>query len=379
MNILFIIERGSYYKFYSPVIEEALKRNHTVYVIHNYHQPYPNAKNPKSFYFPFLNLIPQFCNGTVIPAVFRRKQEVSEFIKENRIDSVFSLHPRSRYMEKAAGINWYCLQHGQDGFQDAYGYSDEEMFIYSKEWVRQEWIDQNPDVKLIVAGAYHYHKEDFFDSKMIKQKYALPDKKIFLYIPLDSLSLMRVRNPVKKLYLYYIYLAETKILKQIKNFCDKYGYHIVIKSRFKRMLPEKYKQYGTILYDESFYPATIEELVSAADIVLSDFYYSTTVAEAAFHRSKYITITYDYLEDEITWHHKSCFSDRKWKDLFLPEGLNYLIKSSDFNSDSLVNIMNEKYNIEKGDLYVRKYLCPQEKEPVCAIMDYVEQECKGQS
>jgi len=373
MKLLFVVERNLYYRFYGPLINEALNRGHDVWVLHNYGHPYLNLKNPKSLYFPFLNQIPQFRWGTIIPYVYREKKEVQEFINANNLDVVLSLHPKSFYMIEDINAKWYCLQHGQDSFLPPYRYADEGIFVYSKNWLTEKWLKENPSVNVIECGFYHYHASDFFSPSYVRQKYGLPDKKVFLYIPLDFIQTMQLRNPIKKLYLYYIYLSETNILKKIKQFCDKHGFHIVIKSRFKRILRKKYNRYGTVLHDESIYPATIEELVYIADITLSDFYYSTVVAEAIFHKSRYITVTYDYLEYDMTYAHRRYWPEAAWRDVFLPEGLNYLIKSSDFSVASLERIMNEEYDSLKREKYVRKYLLPSNQLGVSFIMDYIEQ------
>lgn len=370
MNILFVVERNLYYKFYGAVINEALKHGHRVFVLHDYGQQYPNPRNPKSMYFPFLNQIPNFISGEVIPGIFRQNAEITSFIKKEGIDITFSLHPKSYYLDSYIDVRWCCLQHGQDSFLSLSPYSDEEMFIYSNHWVTDKWKNDNPDVKLIEVGFYHYHR-DGLDKDYIRRKYSLGNSKVFLYMPLDFIQTLVPSSFAKKLYLRYIYFSEMNVLKQIRNYCDSCGFHLVIKSRFKKILGKKFSRYGTVLYDESIYPSTIEELIYVADVVLTNFYYSTVVVESIFHKTKYITLTYDYLERDMTYAHRRYWSESQWKEVFLPDGLNRLIESGEFNADSLSRAVDKEYNQKRADEYISRYLIRSKDFGAKAIVDYI--------
>ena len=60
MNLVFLIERQNFYKYFSSIIEEGLKRGHTVECWHDYTQP---RLGMKDYLFPRIENSPFYNSG----------------------------------------------------------------------------------------------------------------------------------------------------------------------------------------------------------------------------------------------------------------------------------------------------------------------------
>jgi len=117
MHIAFLIERFGYYKFYGPVILEALRRGWGVECWHNYSH---TRTGTKSYLFPHIEKAPSFGSGAVGLRTYASEEELSHLIADSAVDVVVSLSSKAHHFRSSAvSCKFVTLQTGIDTFLNA--------------------------------------------------------------------------------------------------------------------------------------------------------------------------------------------------------------------------------------------------------------------
>jgi hypothetical protein len=343
-----------------------LKNGIRVILAHNYNSKLrSNYKDRKFISFPFLSQVPEFSGDGIYLRIFRDSNELADILSYDKIDVVFSLHSRSFYGISAKNVKWFCLQHGFDSFYEP-DLDCDGLFVYSKLWlsgdVGRKLLDSGHQANIIESGAFHLdRKYILLEDNEIKRKYNIStNKKIVVVFPIDHPFCYPFGFIKNMFFLQLKYAsAEKKMLQALKNWADTNDYCLVIKSRFKRLVPF-YEEYGTVLYDETFYPATVHEILSISDIVIGTFY-STVVTEAVYFKNKYIHLTLTEMDNDFKKYPLTKIHYHYFNEFFMPDGLVFHYDIRKFlNSipQELTRLSKHQFDEIKQSEYIKKFLCP---------------------
>lgn len=335
MRIAFLIERNVYFRIFGPAINEAIKRGHQVFCFHNYSQ---SRAGSKGYQFPDINQTPKFQNGPVVSLKFQTDQDIIEKVLENNIQTVISLDFGDQYLSireklKNKGVFWFSLQNGFDTGEIS-GRNlavPDKFFIYSLEFL--EWIfkylgkanKEELKDKVKPVGFWLCEKQNLQDKAEIKNKWGIPlDKKVVLLLPFPFGSSLK-RFWTQWVYGTRLFSKENdyNVCKAIRKFCDNNNAYLLVKCR-KKDPAKRYlaKMADKIIYDESFYPSTIMECLSVADVCFN--FYSTAVIEVVAMGVANVCIAPDVKKwkdiDNMFW--RTILE--KEKDFFDSPGVSYL-------------------------------------------------------
>lgn len=323
-KFLFIVERNIYYKFYGPIIDELIKRGQEVHLIHRCDSEKFDLKNQKMFYYPFLSQVPQFEKRVDNLSIFKDNHEIESYINNENIDYVISLLSRGHYGLTKNNEEWCCIQHGIDSFKEV-NFDCEYFFIYTKNWINDRLFKYSSKTKIVETGIYYC---DDHDKTKICQKYNLsPEKKYIFFTPLpvntgNSYTFVKGRVQ-RELMNRYLLRKEKEVLKQLSKKAKSLNYEIIIKSRFKRFLTKEYSTFGHVFYDDSFYPSSVNELVSISEKVVVNYMPGAMVTEGSYYNKDFILINYPKYSESVFRHVNNYIEN-----LFLP----------DLSEDCIINI-----------------------------------------
>ncbi len=380
-SAIFIIERDLYYKFYSTIIDELLKRDFTIFLAHNYNSPRFSYQN-KIFSFPDLSKSPNFSKQEKIHTfVFYNTKELIKKINSDNIEYVFSLHSRSFYLINKKIIPnsaWVTIQHWADNFTSEFLLRKnmldcDYLCLYSEKWwngflnsrYSKNVIKKSPLPKIFFSGCPYHDSTLSLKKSLIKQKYGLSkSEKILLYIPLgfagtiDSsistrLWLNHSYNNGSKFYSSLISkgfksskkhsVTEIDLVKSIKEFCRKNNSLFIVKGRSKKPVSNEVKNLSDyVIYDETFHPSTLCEMIFISDLVIS--HYSMVIWEAINLGVYNINIGFNKIYDHQTKLYRELFNE-DWKDDLSKKGLNKMEDPNSFMS-SIKNKTFEDFGIE---------------------------------
>jgi len=319
MKIAFLVHRKSYYKYFSPLIEEALRRGHSVFCIHDLFWVIGTSKAYDS---PVLNSVPRFAQGSPTVLSWENPDELGDIIERFKIDTLVFLntHPiypklQEAFRRKHLAVSWVAMQHASDVLlctQDLLRY--DRVLVYSDRWT--EWAKEalqeeggSPDQltaltsKCVPVGHSELDVYAAIEPQSVRQAWGIPlDKKIVLLLPFPFDS------SVDRYWVPYIYGAPSRVtalaagalagrprwmgqawrgendrnvVKAIRRFCDANNALLFIKARLKDPVrPYARRLADKVLYDEEFYPSTIAQCLAIADLCIH--FSSNIVYEAAF-------------------------------------------------------------------------------------------------
>jgi len=323
MNIAFLIERNTYFRFLGVIIDEALRRGHNVFCLHDYSQPKAGSKG---YQFPDMAQTPNFKNGKAVSIAYQNQNELKEKILQQGVKAVVSLEIPAVVLNlkeelKKEGVYWVCLQNSFDiAFSGSNMEKPDKFFIYTSVWI--DWLfeyfkktkkaskEKIEELKKIIGtkvkfvGFWGFDQSNVINKKEVRKKWGIPpEKKVFLLAPfpfnsslkhfwarfvygMDNKFLQLFLNLFNKInqnkFALQIKAKENdkQLIRSIREFCDKNNAFFLVKSRVKDPV-RRYlkKQADKVLYDESFYPTTIMECLAVSDICLS--FYSTVAMESA--------------------------------------------------------------------------------------------------
>jgi len=363
-NILFLVNRNLYYRHYGPFIDYFLNLGHNLNLLHDYSHARDGVKGS---YFPALNSVPDFKGKISFYGIYKTKNDIISFIKENSIDFVFSLNSYNYYDIDKVSIEpskWVCLQHWADNFQHGpiEPFSCDHFLSYSKYWwdsfIRS---DYHKDAYKLKPNIHHIghplnYLIDKLDRDYIKKKYNIPlDKKVLTYLPIGPAPMYIFQTVYQKLWLVYRYSSnvykqkikyfmslinpflfmkkeelvdEKRIITSIANFCSNNDFISIAKTRFKSNHSNFfYENLDHVFYDETFYPPTITELLFISDITINHF--SMATFESIAMKSFTININLEPVFENFTYALRALF-DRKWIDDFTIDGLGSIMSGNHF-------------------------------------------------
>ena len=360
MKIAFVINRDNHYKFIGNIVEEFLKKGHTVYLFH-FHN-YQMLTWPKGFYFPNLSKQPFFINdngNNVHSAIFRDTNDLKEIIGSLDISCILCLHPREKYNFFEMNIPWFTVQHGWDIIFDInrfQTYSCDGLFIYNKKMLKG--CQKKIEFPVIESGPFHLEYEPI-NKEDIRFKYGLPNKKIIIYLPF--LKKHGSFNRIQRMIHPWFRKKERDILSQIKNYCEKQDMLLIIKSRYKMIMEDVYKNYGIVLYDEINYPSTMYELLNLSDLIIYP-YYTDTVYEAIYYQNKCLKIYYPLIDKTLSRSMRNLLGNEYFLEFYQPIELMKTIHYQKFTISFLDAYIQEPYPKNVSMRYVKNYCLPETQE-----------------
>ena len=319
MKIAFLVHRKNYYKYFSPLIEEALKRGHSVFCIHDL---FWVAGTSKAYDIPKLTSVPLFQSGQPKVLAWENPEALISLIQEHDIELLVFLntHPvyaqlQENLRQQQLSVRWVAVQHASDVLLCTRNLLSYDLsLVFSDRWV--EWIKEvfqrnggRPDEvaalasKLVAVGDVDLDSYAAIDPEMVRQRLEVPSgKKVVLLLPFPFGS------SVDRFWSRYIYGASSRfpalaaawlsgrprwirqayrgendrnVIRAIRRFCDANNAFFIIKSRLKDPVrPYAHLLADKVLYDEEIYPSTIAQCLAISDVCI---HFSSNVAyEAAF-------------------------------------------------------------------------------------------------
>jgi len=360
IKVAFVINRDNHYKFIGNIIEQFLKQGHTVYLFH-FHD-HQTLIWPKGFYFPNLSKRPIFKNdngNNVFSAIFRNSNHLKEIILSLDISCILCLHPREKYQFFEMNIPWFTVQHGWDIIFDInsfHQYSCDGLFIYNKKMLTG--CKKKIDFPVIESGPFHLEHEPI-NKDDIRFKYGLPNKKMIIYLPF--LKKHASFNRIQQMIHPWFRKKERDILSHIKNYCEKQGLLLIIKSRYKMIMEDVYKNYGIVLYDECNYPSTMYELLHLSELVIYP-YYTDTVYEAIFFQNKCLKIDYPLIDKTLSRSMRNLLGNEYFFEFYYPNELIKTIHYKKFNQNFLDEYIQKPYSKDASMRYTKSYCFPENHE-----------------
>ena len=155
---------------------------------------------------------------------------------------------------------------------------------------------------------------------------------------------------------------DVNVVSAVRNFCDRNGAFLLVKSREKTPIPQYLRAVSDkCIYDESYYPPTIIEALSIANLCIG--YYSLGILEAAALGVPNLSIVYsaeEYLGDHATEWDSVYFNqlfNRRTGNLFQFDGVSSTANAAEavalFQSRTLDDF---KIDATAHDAYLSKFL-----------------------
>jgi hypothetical protein len=206
MRVVFLVYRTNYYRYYTPVIQEALRRGYSVECWHDYSAPRTGSK---AFSFPDIEHIPNFPDSGRPPGViFEGPGDLEKKLREAKtIDAVVSICPSKFSLPDASldefPFTWVTLMTGPDNFFQIpqLGFfkkrRNKELFlVHSGSYAEKGRLFLKnfhpgytdylyPDnTRIVVSGNAEFDAFKTINPDAVRAKYGLPpDKDVLLYLP----------------------------------------------------------------------------------------------------------------------------------------------------------------------------------------------------
>jgi len=318
MRIGFIVQRINYYKFFSPIIDESLKRGYKVYSFHNFNHPKDGIKG---YNFPNLNNTPSLLYGSQKVLPFDNSGHLAQLLSTHEIDYVISLETPDQIFlngQRPENTNWALIQHGADVFDSNTPetlLNVDLFFCWSDEWVRmgeqfykikcpqkiEEGLFEQVKSKIRIVGFPQLDSTRIIRPNKVRLELGIEDKRpIILYFPLPRNASYRnywetnIFPKSRHRQLIEIFRRrrwgfvnhwwnkwnDHELVNSIREFADKNDAYLIVKAREKNPIQDYLAEKADLnIYDESDYPPTILKLLKISDLAIS-FYKSFAALEA---------------------------------------------------------------------------------------------------
>ena len=313
VRLVFIVERKNYYRVFGTVVDAALRRGWVVECWHDLAQPKWGTKASE-----FPDAVPAFRWGTPNVAVYHGEEEMVERLNAVPPDAVVALAPPPLGLRGKA--RWIGLQYtislvnpfGPQGLlacDGVAGYSrfwlDQALEYFRESGALREGDAAEAEIarRFTVAGIPELDQVEAIEPSAVRERFGLPlDRPVVLYLPYPMKSnpptfwLRHVYAPTSRLRRGLAVLAALKLrywqhvmsdwndrrlVAALRAFCDANDALLVVKSRQKDPVPHHTAALADlVLYDPSYYPATILELLSVASLCVH--FFSSAVYESVF-------------------------------------------------------------------------------------------------
>lgn len=402
MRIGFYIGRVNYLGHFGPLIDYFRKKGAKINLFCD-HRIRPKDCGYKAYQYPHPEKIREALNTDEVQ-IFYTIEEFVNIILENQVQVIFFLafdnitKEAKRLIDKQKKkIVFASLQTGMDivngadlGATDIVYIFSENWNTYWKKWARyfkkitneeQRRLFEQIDSKTVVSGFSQFDQLANFNRRTILEKYGLPkDKKIIVYLPFPwrvpfcvwSHIIYKPQNKIVKLTRLLLHGAIDKIpevwysqtaddlqvAKSIRQFADRNNAFFLVKARLKNKIPSYLKKLADkVIYDESYYPYTIMELMFVAHLCVH--FYSDAVKESVVSDTPCICLGPTGRKDWM------CYAERFFMDEFSPDpgsyynfdGVVYNETVDDFAANfSQKNFDNYSFDMENKDRFVEKFL-----------------------
>ena len=336
MNIAFIIRQLSDYRLMGPVIDRALESRLRVECWHDYHSW---TTGPKKYLFPDTAASPHFQHGQPDVQSYLGPAELVRRLTRGHVDAIVSI---GTIESDTAGAvpsvrpPWVCLQSGIDTF---WAHTAETLegcdllAVHSPWWI--DWaaarygsadrISEVPALRARLHSRSQYvgfpegEAAGLVDPEEVRARWGIPrTQPVVVFLPFpqgvgrntfwpkrvfaEPSRARRLLNVVTHRQFQYLRAAwhranDPDVARAVRTFCDRNGAFLLVKSREKTPIPGYVRAVADkCIYDEIYYPPTLIEALSIANLCIS--YYSLSVLEAAAVGVCNLCIAYD-LEDYV--------------------------------------------------------------------------------
>lgn len=319
-TLVFLIDRAAVIKFYGPVIEAALTRNWQVEFwqgrLGEKIDPYldPEKVDPGGF-----------VGGACTVRTFTGREGLRDMCRQHKPDAIFSMWAKSKVLSgnEFDGL-FVTLPTGIDNFVN---HTPQEIAssdlhcLFSPFWL--DWAAQYyeaigqatvPAFKEMLRDRIAFTglpQVDVFNGRLnpqeIKARWRIEsDRPVVLLLPTplqgvvgawtrffsaptrlgQSIELLRgaINGELSAAVRHASWVARgfnnRRLMRAISDFCKRNGAYLIVKGRQKDPAPDYLTAIADkVLYDDSYWPATIHEALSIADLCIH--FYSTATLEAA--------------------------------------------------------------------------------------------------
>ena len=348
MNLVVLVNRINYFRFFSSVIKEAVKRKHNVKIWILDDKLLRGGS--KSNLYPKLENLPEICESLDI-CYLEEECLADRLLNDTDIDYVLSLHFPSYYVDASSlGLlsqKWAMLFTGPDTYfelvmnnaNDLTAINNQiSIFAYSDYWVDsgKQFIEKYYSefnkllgkFNMVNVGNTEFDGFNQIDDRTIRREYNIPENRgVFLYLPFPC-AVRNDKSPWEKMFTnfldvelygetkittkiknianrvvsfvqvmtdsntrksYVMGLNEKNIFKSIRKFCDNENLYLVVKPRQKFPVSRAIlKNADLIVWDDENQqdPPVLKELLSVSSVCFSFFSYS--VLSSAFTKVFYI-------------------------------------------------------------------------------------------
>ncbi len=321
-RLAFIIDRTNNLKFCAPVIEAALQRG---WEVECWLRLAKSSKGPKAYLNPTLDDVPTFRHGSVGVRRYVHRHDCLGLVAESAASVVISLHPKDFYFsEPMPNCRFVMLQCGLDSFKAA-GPTDlassDLLCFYSPFWTdwaasyytangqcNPQWFRRLLQSKIVYTGFPQLDVLSQIDASTVRYRWGIPlEQPVVLLLPITLANkpgawqhffaargrlhqtiqlviggVLEDRNLVGQ---YKSWITnewnDYSLTEAIRRFCDYNGAYLIVKGRLKDPIrPHLLAVADKALYDDSYYPATIFEAMSIANLCIH--FYSTAALESTY-------------------------------------------------------------------------------------------------
>ena len=332
MRVAFVVRRLSVYRQLGPLIDRAQARGAQVECWHDYSQPRGDAKG---YLFPATDKCPVFRHGQPRVRPYDGAAELARWLTEGRVDAVVSEGTRASDTGGAAvsgGPLWVCAQVGLDTLArftlpaletcDLVGYHTPWWTEFAAPYYAA--VAGTSDVAVVRArlerlgpfiGFPELDARRLIDPAGVRRRWGIPaGQPVVVLLPFpqgvgqgafwprkiftEPSRVRRLLNVAMHRELEYWRKAWSPVVDQavvaaVRSFCDRNGAFLLVKSREKTPVPEYIRNVADkCLYDETYYPPTILEALSIAQLCVG--YYSFGVVEAVASAVPNISVAFDF-------------------------------------------------------------------------------------
>jgi hypothetical protein len=325
VNVAFLVTRLNFLKHLAGLIEEAGARDMDVTILCDQSGLNTPRKGPKSYDFAYVEAIPHFRNGAPRVIAFQSTDELVRRLEQHRVDVLFSplrvgALDAVRADRRMARLFIAQIQSVPNPnvltdttfFDAVYGFSP-SWVRWTTEWLTHERrlsleesrrFEKDLEAVYVPTGFAEAEQLRYIDRDSVRARLGLPARgPIVLYLPFpfESVShygdfwpkriyararLLQYANVLlsgRREFLEYARHGwnDRRVIETIRRFCDRNGATLVVKSRLKTPVRRYVRRLADrVFYDDAYHPATILELLAAADLCIH--FYSAAQCEAVY-------------------------------------------------------------------------------------------------
>lgn len=397
-SIAFVIVRTNWYRVFSSSIDAALKRGWRVECWHAIGTSMPS----RPMDFPSIATAP-FPVSKVLFREYRSFEELSHLMSMKTVDVVInSVTPvgadADNWPKKFSRPLYICLDgNPMDSMyqpRDMEEIRQVDLFAMSTPYWVESSLRTLKEIQYVTltsedeselrkkckpVGWPSADQRRLFDPIEVRRRWGIPERQpVVVYLnwveyhsgPLGPImySAASIRDKVAALLRHYKEwclavkaLREPgigSIMKAIRAFCDRNNAFLIVKHRHRdKVWPSEIKVADKVIVDESYYPHTIWQVMSIADLVMG--YFSFAVRESVASKVPYLSLNVAGLADPVIYEKQNSFFRNLMveKGFFNFPGVSRIMNDSKIMSDLPHMLLSDFHMDPKGfEEYYAKYL-----------------------